>query len=84
MDWTQSIINHLYWCASSTPTGDPQMMLEKFLSIENHVQNKHSGHAGELFVECAHEPISAEAERTKAWLEPGEFLGMSRFSMPIQ
>lgn len=49
-------------------------MLEKFLSIKNHIQNKHWDLPAKLFVECAHEPISAEAERTKAWLEPGEFL----------
>lgn len=74
MGWTQSIKNHIYWSASSTPTGDPELMLEKFLSIENHIQNKHSDLPAELFVKCAYEPISAKAERTKAWLESGEFI----------
>ncbi|XP_064632509.1 uncharacterized protein LOC135490875 [Lineus longissimus] len=32
-EWRRSIINHLYRCAATTPDGDPNMMLAKWLSI---------------------------------------------------
>ncbi|KAJ8041548.1 hypothetical protein HOLleu_12400 [Holothuria leucospilota] len=70
LKWQHSIINHVYWAASSTPEADQELILEKFLSIGNHVQNVHTGHQGERFTECAHPPISDEEERTKSWLEP--------------
>ncbi|XP_046569471.1 uncharacterized protein LOC124277801 [Haliotis rubra] len=43
--WIKSIVNHLYWCAASTPHGDPELVLEKWRSVINHVQkNIHVGH----------------------------------------
>ena len=41
--WEQSMINHMYWCVVSTPNGDGDMMVAKWLSLENHIHNKHSG-----------------------------------------
>ena len=46
--WEQSMINLMYWCVVSTPNGDGDMMVAKWLSLENHIHNKHSGH-GKLF-----------------------------------
>jgi len=40
--WEQSTINHMYWCVVSTPSGDSNVMVAKWLSLENHIHNKHS------------------------------------------
>ena len=37
--WEQSMINHMYWCVVSTPNGDGDMMVAKWLSLENHIHN---------------------------------------------
>jgi hypothetical protein len=44
----KSICNHLYWVAASTPSNNRELMMEKWLSVANHVQNIHS-HDGDLF-----------------------------------
>ncbi|XP_064637203.1 uncharacterized protein LOC135493645 [Lineus longissimus] len=68
-DWIKSISNHLYWCASSNKDGDKEVLLAKWLSIMNHIQNIHEGHDNEKFPRCAHEVID-ESERKKKWLKP--------------
>ena len=40
-NWQKSIVNHLYWCVSSTSDGDTETILAKWLSLENHVHNQH-------------------------------------------
>jgi hypothetical protein len=40
--WEKSLDNHLYWIASSS-SGDSDMMMAKWLSIINHVDNVHQG-----------------------------------------
>ena len=54
--WQKSIINHLYWCAVSTEDGDGDMIEAKWLSVINHMHNKHRGH-GEPYPKCAHSRI---------------------------
>ena len=65
--WEQSMINHMYWCVVSTPNGDGDMMVAKWLSLENHIHNKHSGH-GKLFRSCAHGRLVGRT-RNKKWFE---------------
>ena len=60
--WLRSIINHLYWSVASTPNGDAETMKVKWLSLDNHVHNVHSGHH-ELFPNCLHGP----QVRKKKW-----------------
>ncbi|XP_048035479.1 uncharacterized protein LOC125260979 [Megalobrama amblycephala] len=67
--WRPAIINHLYWTAASTPTGDPDEMEAKWQSMINHVQDIHE-HSTPAFTSCAHPPLEGEA-RDKEWLEPG-------------
>ncbi|XP_059361052.1 uncharacterized protein LOC132098844 [Carassius carassius] len=67
--WRPAIINHLYWTAASTPTGDPDEMQAKWQSMINHVQDIHE-HSSLAFTSCAHPPLEGEA-RNKEWLEPG-------------
>eukprot|EP00057_Strongylocentrotus_purpuratus_P012939 XP_011667413.1 PREDICTED: uncharacterized protein LOC105439756 [Strongylocentrotus purpuratus] len=42
--WSRSIINRVYWCASSTPDGDGAVIVAKYKSILNHVRNLHDNH----------------------------------------
>ncbi|XP_063056188.1 uncharacterized protein LOC134450268 isoform X2 [Engraulis encrasicolus] len=67
--WRPAIINHLYWTAASTPSGDPDVMEAKWTSMIHHVQDIHH-HETPAFPSCAHPPLEGEA-RDKEWLEPG-------------
>ena len=49
----RSIINHLYWCVISTPSGNGELVKAKWLSIDNHIHNVHNNN-GELFPHCVH------------------------------
>ena len=64
--WTQSVKNHVYWCASSS-NDNPEMIREKWLSLFNHIINIHKGH-GKIYKECPHEKIERD------WLEKGKTL----------
>ncbi|XP_065054534.1 uncharacterized protein LOC135683252 [Rhopilema esculentum] len=64
-EWVPSIKNHVYWCAS-TSKDSPQLIKEKWLSLFNHIINKHEGHDGQLFKCCEHGPMERE------WLIKGK------------
>lgn len=59
----------MYWTAASTPDGNGQMMLEKWQSVANHVQNIHE-HDGDLYDDSPHGPLEG-TERHKKWFKPG-------------
>ena len=67
--WVKSICNHLYWVAASTSSNNRELMMEKWLSVANHVQNIHS-HDGDLFPHCEHGELEGR-ERRKKWLKAG-------------
>ncbi|XP_078695648.1 uncharacterized protein LOC144924408 isoform X1 [Branchiostoma floridae x Branchiostoma belcheri] len=62
-DWTNSIVNHLYWCSTTTREGAGDLVEGKWLSLDNHLHNVHSGHS-EAFPQCAHGPLRRQ------WLKP--------------
>ncbi|XP_061888690.1 uncharacterized protein LOC133639415 [Entelurus aequoreus] len=62
--WVQSIINHLYWAAVSTPPGEGELLVAKWKSVERHIQNIHKDH-GDLFPICTH----GQLQRQKKWLK---------------
>ena len=35
--WEKSVINHLYWCVSSTTADDQTLLKAKWLSLVNHI-----------------------------------------------
>lgn len=66
--WKKAIINHLYWAASSTPSGKGELMAAKFRSFVNHVVNKHEGHnEHEEFTRCVH----SEDIQPRQWMKEG-------------
>lgn len=62
-EWQKSMINHLYWSAYSTEDGNGDVILEKWLSLVNHLHNKHRGH-GKVYKRCAHGRL-----RKRKWLK---------------
>ena len=72
--WLQSVINHLYWAAVSTPAGQGELIVAKWKSIERHIQNIHSGH-GQLFPNCEHRQLRGRKARKK-WIKPSELPGL--------
>ena len=73
-EWTKSIINHMYWSSMSTPSGDSDLITAKWLSVNNHIHNKHT-HDG-IFKKCAHQRIRG---KKKKWIEPRKYNGMCIF-----
>ncbi|CAC5386886.1 unnamed protein product [Mytilus coruscus] len=67
-EWIKSITNHMYWVAASTPAGDGEEMVSKWLSVANHVQNIHTGHS-DTFPSCKHRRLVGRDR--KKWLKPG-------------
>ena len=66
-EWEKSLINHLYWSVVSTPSGNAEMIKAKWLSLDNHIHNKHSGH-GENFPRCSHGVLKGR-DRNKKWFK---------------
>ncbi|XP_070567634.1 uncharacterized protein [Ptychodera flava] len=67
--WKQSIVNHLYWSAVSTPDDRGDLIVAKWCSLVGHVQNVHTNHPDPLFPDCAHGPLEGE-NRNKLWIQP--------------
>ena len=71
-NWQRSIINHLYWCVASTMDGDTDTILAKWLSLDNHVHNKHT-HSDIKFPMCVHGSLTGN-ERKKKWFKRRMFV----------
>ena len=74
-EWIDSIINHLYWCVVSSPSDSPELVLAKWKSVLNHLQNKHTGHEDPLFPDCTHALLSGREARKK-WIQPSSKLAV--------
>ena len=69
-EWIKSIINHMYWCAASTPNGDGDIIKAKWVSVMAHIMDIHE-HEDPKFPKCLHPPIT-EDEGKKKWLKPSK------------
>lgn len=65
--WARSISNHIYWCAMSSDVNG-ELILEKWMSILNHVCNIHEGH-GQQFQRCEHGDLE-----DRVWIKRGMFI----------
>lgn len=66
-EWERSLVNHLYWCVVSTADGDGDVIKAKWLSVDNHIHNVHSGHS-QLFEKCSHGVLEGR-ESQKKWFK---------------
>lgn len=64
LEWRKSIVNHMYWCAASTPDGDGEVMKAKWQIVASHTQNIHEN------PNCAHGILEGDSS-DRLWLERG-------------
>ena len=62
-EWTNSITNHMYWCAASTPDGNGEEIATRWKSLMDHICDSHEG--------CYHLPLG-QMERRRKWFIPGK------------
>ncbi len=70
--WKQSISNHLYWAAASTPADSGALIVAKWESLLHHMTDRHKDLPNPLYPACQHGDLDAE-NREKAWLEPCKY-----------
>ena len=68
--WIKCVSNHLWWC-SQTCGGNAEALRERWVSILNHVVNKHKWKNSKHFRRCEHGRLSRRKERKTKWLEDG-------------
>lgn len=68
-EWTKSIKNHLYWCATSTQTGFSSLIEAKWLSFMRHINNQHKDHPNKLYTHCHHGELTS-----RNWVRVGSYL----------
>ncbi|CAN7941323.1 unnamed protein product [Ixodes pacificus] len=64
-EWTQATTIHMYWSAMAAG-GNRELLVEIWLSLQNHVIDKHAGHGGS-YTRFVHNDI---LEATKMWMDP--------------
>ena len=70
-EWKGSLVNHLYWSAVSTPNGNGEVMGAKWMSMDNHIHNKHKGHS-KGFPSCKHKTWRRRRGKKK-WFKPSKY-----------
>ncbi|XP_078604037.1 uncharacterized protein LOC144877851 [Branchiostoma floridae x Branchiostoma japonicum] len=68
--WIKFIKNHL-WYSSSTCEGDDVLLQEKWLSLIDHIANRHTFRKNQLFKKCAHHRLTPDEKENITWLRPG-------------
>ena len=74
-EWQRSIINHLYWCVSSTNNDKSDLIKAKWLSLDNHIHNVHRKHSKD-FPKCAHGKLKGQ-DRKRKWFKRRMFVEFS-------
>ena len=65
-EWIKPCVNHLYWSATSTHSGNGTVILSKYTSFLSHVIDKHDELDDPFYNKCAHDELPP-----KKWLLPG-------------
>ena len=73
-EWQRTIINHLYWCVSSSNDDGSELIKAKWLSLDNHIHNVHRKHSKE-FPKCAHKRLRGK-DRKRKWFKRRMFIHM--------
>ena len=68
--WIKCVSNHLWWC-SQTCGGSAESLRERWISILNHVVDKHRWENNKYFHKCGHGSLSRRKEKKTKWLEDG-------------
>ncbi len=68
-EWITAIRNHIYWCATSTQEGFGELIVAKWKSFMNHIQDTHENHEDNSFPKCAH----GRLEQKRPWIKNGNF-----------
>ncbi|KAG0423672.1 hypothetical protein HPB47_000560 [Ixodes persulcatus] len=63
--WIQTATNHMYWSARAAG-GDKKLLIDIWLSMHNHVINKHLGHEG-TYGRCLHGDI-CQSQHDHRWI----------------
>ena len=71
--WIQCISNNLWWCAA-TCNGQAEVLREKWLSMLEHIVNKHTWKSSPKFQfvkKCGHAVMSRREKKSITWLKKG-------------
>ena len=66
--WNRSICNHLWW-SSATCEGSYEILKEKWVSILQHVKNRHSWGGNKFVHKCSHPKLTNSKERKTKWMK---------------
>ena len=67
INWIRPCENHFFWSATSTLSGNGNVIYAKFKSFLSHVINKHDNLDEPLYNKCNHGEI-----KHRTWLDKGE------------
>ena len=67
--WIPSIANHIWWC-SATCQRNTTLLKDKYLSLLQHITNRHNWSCMAILRGCEYEPLTAE-QKKKKWLKQG-------------
>ena len=62
------IVQHIFWCSTSTKSGFHDLILAKWKSLVQHVSRKHTNHPDKLFEECEHD----DNIEPRKWIKVGK------------
>ena len=68
-EWIPSISNHFWWSVE-TCNGNAEVLKEKWLSVNEHIANRHSFPNNKHYKKCEHGELEPDPTRRKKWLKP--------------
>ena len=68
--WIKAIVNHFWWCCASCDENVTELR-EKWLSILQHISNKHRWENAKIFKRCEHGKLSRRQVAERIWLNKG-------------